>query len=961
MNSGEIIHGFRVIDKTYVAELSCDVYTMEHERCGAKLIFIDREDDNKTFSIAFKTLPEDSTGVFHIIEHSVLCGSEKYPLKDPFVELLKGSLNTFLNAMTFQDKTMYPVASRNDRDFLNLVGIYLDATLRPLVMKDPNAFYQEGWHYELDSEGKSLSYKGVVLNEMRGEYSTPETVADRHLNDMLYEGTPYAEDSGGDPACIPELTYEGFRAAYSKYYDPSRAYLFLDGSVDLDSTLPLIDSYFADCDHTGPDLDIPYSKINAPKSRTVSYETKPGEDPENKARLCEGFIISRYDEQERIIAANILLAALFSNNESPAKKAIVDSGLCEDVSTAVHDGILEPSAVFEFVNVRDGAVDELRALFTDTLSTIIRDGIDKDELLATINSVEFKMREKDYGTLPLGIAHAMITLESLLYSDDPVQNFRYEEAIKSLREKVNTDYYEQLLGELFIDNPKRATVIMTPSSTLAEEREAAERAALDARMAELTDAQISELAEMNARLLEWQEKDDSDEAKASIPALALSDIPATVTRTPIEVTELDGVRVISHDLATAGIVYADLYFDITDISREELAVLSLFNILITNLPTEKHSAVELQRMIKGNLGGIELRMTALTEGTTPKIYLQVSASALDSQRGAIADISAELLNTTLFDDHDAIRNILRQTVISNEESFASVGHQVALGRAAAATSVEAAAREYYSGYEAYVRLKQMDAEFDVICEELSASLRAIAEKYITRQRLTVSITGKVDDTLVRELIGIAKNGDKVTPVCNITTIPKRKEGILIPAQVAFAVTSYNIAELGETPTGSLDVTRTLVGFEYLWGAIRVRGGAYGAGMLAGISGTLGFYSYRDPTPARTLGCYTEVAEFLRSFAREGRDITKYIIGAVGDADPVRTPRLRGSMCTVRYLRGISYEQSCEIRRKMLATDADELVRIADIIEKCVARGAVCVVGGKEKLDSIPDLDEILRI
>ena len=731
--------------------------------------------------------------------------------------------------------------------------------------------------------------------------------------------------------------------------------------MDLDAILPLIDSYLADYERTGDDAAIPTTKIDTPKTRTVSYETKPGEDTANKTRLCESYIISRYDEQEKIIAANLILAALFSNNESPAKKAIIESGLCEDVSTAVRDGILEPSIILEFVNVRDGATDELRALLTSTLSAIARDGIDKDELTATLNSLEFKMREKDYGTLPLGIAHAMITLESHLYSPDPVQNFRYEEVLKSLRERISTDYYERLIERMLIDNPKHATLIMTPSPTLAEEREANERATLDACMAKMTPDELISLKKMNSRLLEWQECEDSDEAKSSIPALTIADIPATVSRTPIEVSELDGVRVIKHDLATAGIVYTDLYFDISDIDKEELAALSLFNILLTNLPTERHNAIELQRVIKGNLGGMELRMTSLTEGVTPKIYLQVTASALNSQRSAIASIAKEVLNTTRFDDYTAIRNILRQTVISSEESFASVGHQVALGRAAAASSVEAAAREYYSGYESYIRLKRIDSDFDTVRESLVASLSEIAKRYVTRQRLTVSITGSADDAFVRELISIAENGKKVAPVCNIPTIPKRKEGILIPAQVAFAVTSYNVSKLGERPAGSFDVVRTLVGFEYLWGAIRVRGGAYGAGMLAGISGTIGFYSYRDPSPARTLECYTEVAEFLRSFAREGRDVTKYIIGAIGDADPVRTPRLRGSTCTMRYLRGISYEDSCAIRRKLLSTDADEIARIADIIEKCVSEGAVCVVGGKEKLDTIQGLDEILKI
>ncbi len=962
MNVGEKIHGFNIIGKEHVVELSCDVYTLRHERCGARLTFFDRDDDNKTFSVSFKTLPKDSTGVFHILEHSVLCGSERYPVKDPFVELLKGSLNTFLNAMTFQDKTMYPVSSRNDKDFFGLVSIYMDAVLHPLVLKNPLAFYQEGWHYELSDDGE-LSYKGVVLNEMRGDYSDPDSVADRHINEMLYRGTPYAEDSGGDPAEIVKLTHEQFCEAHATYYHPSHAELFLDGAVKLDEILPLLDGFLSPY---GPSedssmLDIPDTVISAPERRVVQYECKPDEDVENKSRLCEGFVIARFDEHKKIVAANLLTNALFSTNESIAKKMILATGLCEDVVTVERDGIKEPGVIFEFINVKDGEEERLSELFVNTLRTIADEGIDKSELDAALSSMEFKLRESDFGTLPAGVAYAITSLESLLYSPDPVQNFRYNGVIAELREAIGTSYYESLLTELFVDNKKRATLIMHPSPTMGRERVERESAQMTSLLSNMDRDERESILKMNDELARWQGEEDSPEAIATIPTLSISDIPSSVRKTETTLKQISGVDVIYNDVNTSGIIYPEMYFDISDISAEELAALSLFNLLITNLGTKRHSAMEVRRIIRAELGSFEVGMSALTKDGATKIYLSARSAVLADKAKKLPEITSELLCDTVFDDDAAIKSILRQAVISAEEGFSTSGHQVALARAYASSSGEAAVREYYSGYEAYVRLKAMDESYDEQKEQIRASLCSIQERFITAERLTVGITGTRDDSFVEELIKSIKKGEMVAPVCQISPLPIRREGLLIPARVGFAATAYNTRCLGLEPCGSLDVVRMLVGYEFLWGKIRVRGGAYGTGMVAGVSGNLGFYSYRDPTPTASMCVFSEVADFLRDFARSGADITKYVIGAVGDAEPIRTPRMRGTLAIVRHLRGISYEDSCARRAELLATDSAELLRVADIIERCVSLGGSCIVAGEDKLAEAGQLDEILRI
>ncbi len=477
MKINDRLHGFTVTAITEVTEISAALIEMRHEKSGARLNFLDREDENKTFAITFKTIPEDSTGVFHIIEHSVLCGSEKYPVKEPFVELLKGSLNTFLNAMTFPDKTMYPIASRNDKDFLNLMSVYLDAVLHPAILKNPNIFRQEGWHYLLDGKGGALTRSGVVLNEMKGAFSSPDELAMHHITNMLYKDTCYKYESGGKPDVISELTYEDFLAAHAKYYHPSNSEIFLDGSVDLDSALSLIDSFLAPYDKHDMETKIPDQAPLTPQFREIEYETASGESPKNKTRLELGYMFSRFSDQEGGIAASVLLDAVCSTNEAPLKKVLLASGLCEDMSILPYDSVKQNSVIIDFRNVKDGKCDELYKLFTSTVERLAKDGIDKSLLTASLNSHEFKSREKDFGTLPHGIIYAMSILESSLYGGNPAQNLSFGKSYAAIREKLSGDYFEKLLLSMFVENEHRATLIMKPSATLGEEnarREAAE-------------------------------------------------------------------------------------------------------------------------------------------------------------------------------------------------------------------------------------------------------------------------------------------------------------------------------------------------------------------------------------------------------------------------------------------------------------------------------------------------------
>ncbi len=957
----ETFSGFLVKRATTLSEINATLFEAEHKKSGARLLFLDREDENKTFSIAFKTTPVDSTGVFHIIEHSVLCGSEKYTTKEPFVELLKGSLNTFLNAMTFPDKTMYPVASRNDKDFLNLMSVYLDAVFHPAILKDPNIFRQEGWHYELESREGEMKTSGVVLNEMRGAFSSADEVATYHIKDMLYPDTCYKWESGGEPTHITDLTYEDFRASHQKYYHPSNSEIFLDGSVDLDTVLPYIDAVLSDYERAELNIEIADQPAISPVDRTVDYEIAPNESPENKGRLVVGFLASRFDEQEKNIATTILLDAIASTNESPLKKALIDSGLCEDVNLISLDSIKQNSVNVDFRNVKDGKCDELYQLFVNTVKALAKDGIDKKMLEASLNNLEFKLREKDFGTMPIGIIYAMTVLETSLYGGDPAQNLSYDKSFVSLREKLSGDYFEKLLLSLFVENCHRATLVMNPSATLGAERAEKSAKVLAEYKAALSDEALEEVLKMNAELKTWQQTPDSPEDVATIPQLKISDISADVEKLPMQTLKIFGADVLKHAAATNGIVYTDFYFDATDLTPCEIFDLRLLVSLMQNVKTASHSAIELQNIIKSELGSFSVSTSAMSREGAAKFYVTVSASALESKKQSIIDIVREVLYTSDYSDKEVAHNILRQMKMASDESFTSGGHVAGFTRATAYTNVESAILEYYSGYEAHASMKKLEADFDSEFSALKERLSALVKKVFTRARLTLSVAGTEDGVFISALAEATPKGERGELISPVKPLGIRREGIVIPAQASYAELAANLADFGTKPDGSLNVVRSLLSYGYLWGAVRVRGGAYGVGLIVRKGGNVGYYSFRDPTPARTVDCYKESSAFLRAFADSGEDITKFIIGAVGDTSPLMTPKLKCTVATTRFLRGVSYEDECKSRREMLETNADSLRAAADILDKIAEQGSICIVAGKDKLDTCEFLDSILEI
>ena len=966
MKINETVHGFAVKEIHELASLGAVMYVLSHEKNGARLIYLDREEENKTFSVAFKTLPSDSTGVFHIIEHSVLCGSEKYRLKDPFVELLSGSLNTFLNAMTFGDKTMYPVASTNEKEFLSLADVYLDAVFNPLAVKSELAFMQEGWHYEIDEKG-ALSYKGVVLNEMRGDYSSPESVADRHIHEMLFRNTSYEYDSGGDPSEITELTFDEFCEAHKTYYHPSNATFFLDGAMDVERAIALITGYIDGYERLSLDSD-KYRftpAVRRQEKREVEYEISDVEDSKDKSRLALAHLTFRFDEREKIFGAAVLSSALLSSNESLIKKEILKSRLCEDMQINVGEGIYENYFEVDFINVKDGKSDEVRDLFYRTVADVCEKGIDRAQLTASINSLEFSLRERDYGTVPLGIVYAMNLMESYLYSDDALSGLTFEEEIARLRENLEGRFFEELLYEIFIKNESRAELLMRPSTELGERQRAAEAEKLKKVSASLTEAEKEKIKKQNEALLAWQGAEDSEEAKKSIPRLRVSDIPREVKNIPTEISSHGGASLISVPIATNGIAYTELYFDVSDITEEEIFTSALLGLFLGNLSTEKYGASELLRVLKSEVGSFSAALKAVTRtDKTTKIYFKAFLSCLSSKKERGRELLSEILLRTRFDDREAMENIVKQAYIASEESFSAAGHRAARSRAAAMLFTEAAVGEYYNGYEAHKSYKALAKSFDESYDEICNRLCAFVDKYFTRERLTVSLaedgTGSGEEFMRSVAEDFRDGSGGAEPECKIATLPKRREGIKIAAKVAFSSLVANTDPKNASELGIATVASNLVSYEYLWGEIRVKGGAYGAGMSALRTGQTSFYSYRDPTPKRSIECMRSAADFLSERVSEKRAIDKYIIGAIGDTSPYLTSRAKGDIAVVRYLSRLSDEMRRDMREEILSATSEKLSSYAKQLDAAVQSGAYCIVAPKDKLDK-DDVDVILEI
>ena len=960
MKINDKLHGFVVTREVDVPDVSGRLYELTHEGSGAYLAFLDRKDENKSFAIGFKTLPVDDTGVFHIIEHSVLCGSDKYPVKEPFVELLKGSQNTFLNALTYEDRTVYPVSSRNPKDFLNLVSVYMDAVLHPTALHDSKIFRQEGWHYELDAED-NLIYNGVVFNEMKGAYSSPDEISMATAKATLFPNTPYRYESGGAPVAIPDLTFEQFCASHKKFYHPTNAMMFLDGSVDIDSTLALLNDFLKGYTPIEKTEKIALQPAIDGGTTTVYYEISENEDPVGKARLSLNFVFGTPDDGKLMVATNIINDALLGSNDAPLKKAILDSGLAEDIDIFTNRTV-QQSIQLEARGVKEENIPTLETLIIDTIKDIASKGIDKEALSSVLNAIEFKLREKDYGSFPKGVAFALSVFGAVNYDRPAESALSYEEEINALREALDTDYYEKTLLAMTIDNPHRSKVIMLPDKDFGKKVSAEEKDRLAKIKASMTEAELEAVRAETEVLKAWQASVDSPEALATLPSLGIEDIYVSESVTPTDVTT-EPYTLISHDLDTSGIGYYKLFFKASDLSAEEIFTLNTLTLLFGNVKTEKHSAIEVQNQVKANLGGLSFAVATSGKADDVSPYLIVTTSALDSKKDSLKSLVTEVLLTSELKDKNALKNLLAQSKFMAEDMFSQSGHGVAIGRVMASLYADGAMKEYISGYESYKLLKGLIDNFDSQIDSFIDQIVAVRDRIVTRDRLTVSVTGKLDrafiDSLVNEIPTDGIKPEKST----IKPLGFKSEAIIVPSRVSYAVLGGNGGKEVSEILGSLMVSRSILSYEYLWNQIRVLGGAYGAGFVGRRQGFIGCYSYRDPSPITSIEKYKECGSFLSALAESNEsDLTKFIIGAIGEYDTLMTPRLAGAKATADYMAGFTKEDDAKVLSDMKNTSKKDLKKIASIIDKVFADPICCVVGSREHIETNKDqFDNIIEI
>lgn len=954
MKTNEMIHGFKVLGSESIPECDGTLWHLYHEGSGAPLLYLDRDDRNMTFSIAFRTPPKDDTGVFHIIEHSVLCGSKKFPVKEPFVELLKGSLNTFLNAMTYEDRTVYPVSSRCERDFLNLTDVYLDAVFHPRMLEDERIFLQEGWHYEYDKESDSLSYNGVVYNEMCGAYSSPDELGATELRRSLFPDTLYRYDSGGAPDAIPSLTYENFKKAHQTYYHPSNSMIFLDGRINEEKTLALIDSYLSEYEKT--DIKVVFPQHAPTHKSDVTVEFEPSGEP--LCRLLFGYVYSSPDRRVEDYSLTLLDLALTGSNDAQLKRAMLDTGLCEDVIMSVSRTV-QTQITIEVIGVKLEDVSKIEGKLESIIRNIAKKGIDKKRLSAVLNNNEFKLREADFGSLPRGVAYALSAYALWNYGIDPARGLRYEEEVAEARRYIDGVYFEELLLRSTVDNPHRATVIMVPKDGLADEESRIRKAALSKIRSEITEDTLADIIKTKDSLDEWQATPDSEENLNTLPILSLSDVEPKTDKRKTAVKEIDGAKYLNHGIETDKITYMTLCFEADDLSDGELMELSLLTVVLKNLRTASYTTSELQSEIRSQLGTLSFSATPYPrcDGTgRSTLAFTVSASALERNKGKMVDLIREILTATDFSDTGAIEKQLIQARSAMEELLTADTLSFAMSRVTSSLTEAGMINEKMSGYDAYVSVKALVAEMADDPTALPERLAALLSRLAVRSRLTVSLASE-DEELAVAIINALPGGTSGEAVRH-TPGGRVREALRIPGRVSYAVKGGICPGACEI-LGTMRVARSILSYEYLWSEIRVKGGAYGAGFIVRKSGELGFYSYRDPSPARSLDCYGGASDFLRRLSRSGADLTKYIIGAFGEYDILTTPRTEASQALYDYMTGWTAEHEARLIKGILTTDKDALLRAADVIDSTFASPTVCVAGDPDAISAVkPELTVI---
>lgn len=958
---------YEILDEHRIEDVQSDGFILKHKKSGARIAILSNNDDNKVFYIGFKTPPEDETGVPHIIEHTTLCGSKKFPVKDPFIELAKGSLNTFLNAMTYPDKTVYPVASCNDQDFKNLMDVYLDAVFNPNITKYEEIFKQEGWHYELTGKDDELKINGVVYNEMKGAYSSPDEVLSSQIYRSLFPDNTYSKDSGGNPEYIPKLTYEAYLDFYHKYYHPSNSYIYLYGDMDVVERLEWLDKeYLSQYDYKKVNSEInKQPAFDEIKIVEAQYSITMDDSKENKTYLSYNRVVGDTLDEMLYQAFDVLDYALVSSPGAPVKQALIDAGIGDDVYGSYDAGILQP--VFSFVakNANASQADEFENIIENTLKEVVKTGINKEALLAGINSSEFKFREADFGQFPKGLLFGLNCLDSWLFDDmKPFIHLECLDTFAKLRRAIDTDYFEKLIQEYLLDNTHGSSVTVKPKRGLGNEREEALAKELSDYKASLSDEEIDKLIEETEHLKKYQEEPSSDEDLRKLPMLTRADMKKEAM--PFSNIEdiLSDVKVVRHDIESNGIDYISFLFDANDFEQSELGYLGFFTTALGLVSTEKYSYTDLSNATNIYTGGISTGTASHPDIKDRNHFVfkfEVKLKVLEKNLDKALELMEQMLLKSDFTDTKRLGEIVAQIKARLQANLSSSGHLVAAMRSMSSFSRYALYQDELKGIAFYRSICRIEKELSKSPESVSDKLAAIAKKLFARNRMLISFTGN------NEAYGNAKQSlKKVIAGFNKTSVISNqaevhfntaKEAFVDASQIQYVAKTGDFICEGYEYTGALRLLRIILSYDYLWINVRVKGGAYGCMNTFLRSGESYFVSYRDPNLSDTLDVYDRIPEYIKSFSPDERDMTKYIIGTFSALDTPMNPEAKGSRSLSAYLEGITYEQIQKERNEILNAQPEDIRRLAELVEAVLKKDSICVIGNENMIKESAGLFE----
>ena len=942
-------------------------YLMRHKKSGARVLLVENNDENKVFSIGFRTPPSDSTGVPHIMEHSVLCGSKNFPAKDPFVELVKGSLNTFLNAMTYPDKTVYPVASCNDKDFQNLMHVYMDAVLHPNIYQHEEIFRQEGWSYKLDSLDDKLEYNGVVYNEMKGAFSSPEGVLDRVVLNTLFPDTSYANESGGDPEVIPELTYEQFLDFHRKYYHPSNSYIYLYGDMDMEEKLKWLDlEYLSKYEEIQVDSKIKYQEPFAEVvEKEIAYSIASDESESENTYLSYNKVIGTSLDRELYLAFQILDYALLSAPGAPLKKALTDAGIGKDIMGSYDNGIYQPIFSVIAKNAEKSQKDIFVETVEEVLRTLVTDGIDKKALEAGINYHEFRYREADFGNYPKGLMYGLQMMDSWLYDDEkPFIHIEALDTFEFLKKQVQTDYYEQLIQKYLLDNTHGAIVVVKPERGRTARMEKELEEALQAYKTSLSKGEQERLVERTKALEAYQSEPDAEEDLERIPILKREDISREIAPIINEELTLAGVPVVFHEIETNGIGYMDVMFDASDIAEEELPYLGILQSVLGIIDTTHYEYGELFNEINVHTGGIGTSLELYNDVTNVKekafrSTFEVKAKALYQKLPMAFEMIGEILSESKLEDTKRVKEILAMLKSRLLMKFQSSGHTTAALRAMSYASPSAKLKDMTSGIEFYEKVAYLEEHFEEEKARLTEILANLTKKLFRSDRMMISFTASKAglsgmETMIEGLKGkLFEEETKETPC--ILHCEKKNEGFKTASKVQYVARAGNFIDQGVPYHGALQILKVILSYDYLWQNVRVIGGAYGCMTNFNRIGEGYFVSYRDPNLKRTMDVYEGVVDYLENFTVTDRDMTKYIIGTMSNIDQPMTPAIKGERSMNLYMNRVSEEMIQKERCQILEAQQEDIRKLAPVVEAVLRADQICVIGGEEKIEEDREL------